>query len=129
MLVALLVLSIGLLGVAALQMNASAEQPGRAPALASLRCSRMTSPIACAPIATWRSPVATSCSMRDTPAGTALAMSSICSNGKQRLPTRCRLVTGEIALVGNMLRIKVRWTDTLGTQSLRHADADLRRHG
>ena len=113
-LVALLVLSIGLLGVAALQVSALQTNQGahvrsQASVLAYDIADRMRANRAVA-LAGGYNVVYTV-----TPSGGALNELDL-QNWKAALTNTLPTGQGEISLVGNIALIKVRWTDKSGTQ-------------
>ena len=113
-LVALLVLSIGLLGVAALQVNALQTNQGahvrsQASVLAYDIADRMRANRAVALAGGYNVLYA------DTPAGGALNQLDL-QNWKAALTNTLPTGQGEITLVGNIALIRVRWTDKVGTQ-------------
>jgi type IV pilus assembly protein PilV len=113
-LVALLVLSIGLLGVAALQVNAlqtnsSAHVRSQASVLAYDIADRMRANRAVAMAGGYDVVYAT------TPTGATLNVLDV-ANWKAALTNTLPGGQGEIVTTGNVALIRVRWTDKLGTQ-------------
>ncbi len=114
-LVALVVLSVGLLGIAALQMtslrnNRGAHLRSQAQVMAYDIADRMranrTAALANAYVI----------AMAATPAGSGLVLSDL-QEWRNTLATTLPSGSGEIVRVGNMFRIRIQWTDTLGVQT------------
>ena len=113
-LVALLVLSIGLLGVAALQVtalqtNQSAHVRSQASVLAYDIADRMRANRAAALAGNYN------VAYGAAPAGTNLNELDL-QNWKAALTNTLPTGDGELSLVGNIALIRVRWSDKLGTQ-------------
>jgi len=114
-LVALVVLSVGLLGIAALQMtslrnNRGAHLRSQAQVLAYDIADRMR---ANRDVALANAYVIT---MTGTPAGTGLVLTDL-QEWKNTLAAVLPGGNGEIVRVGEMFRITIQWTDTLGLQT------------
>lgn len=114
-LVALVVLSVGLLGIAALQMtslrnNRGAHMRSQAQVLAYDIADRMR---ANREVALANAYVIT---MTGTPAGTGLVLTDL-QEWKNTLAMVLPGGNGEIVRVGEMFRITIQWTDTLGLQT------------
>lgn len=114
-LVALVVLSVGLLGIAALQMtslrnNRGAHFRSQAQVLAYDIADRMR---ANRNVALANSYVI---SLTGTPAVTGMALADLVE-WKATLATALPGGQGEITRDGDMFRIRIQWTDTLGLQS------------
>jgi type IV pilus assembly protein PilV len=114
-LVALVVLSVGLLGIAALQMtslrnNRGAHLRSQAQVLAYDITDRMranrTEALANAYVI----------AIAATPAGAGLVLTDL-QEWKNTLAATLPSGDGEIVRVGDMFRITIQWTDSLGTQT------------
>jgi type IV pilus assembly protein PilV len=114
-LVALVVLSVGLLGIAALQMtslrnNRGAHLRSQAQVLAYDIADRMRANREAAMANAYL------IAMPGAPSGTGLVLLDL-QEWKTTLATTLPGGDGEITRVGNMFRIRIRWTDTLGVQT------------
>jgi type IV pilus assembly protein PilV len=116
-LIAVLVLSIGLLGVAGLQLNAlqnnlSAHVRSQASTLAYYIADRMRANRAAAVAGSYNITFGT-----PAPTGTANIYQTDLQNWKAELQNVLPAGDGELVVAGDMAIIRVRWTDRTGTET------------
>jgi len=114
-LVALVVLSVGLLGIAALQMtslrnNRGAHLRSQAQVLAYDIADRMRANRNAALADAYL------ISLTGTPSGTGMVLTDM-QEWKNTIAAALPSGQGEITRAGNMFRIRIQWTDTLGVQT------------